>query len=286
MIPAPAWTPTNDEYHADHSRWSPSMLKLFAEDPYTAFRRYILGEPNDEPPSVPMVIGSAVNTLLLESGLAAEIYVVEVDGRGAKAYKEARATYPERLVMTRKEFITAQGVAGAILDPRTRSAEVARALLCGPGGYSEWAHHWVDSFGVRRKCKIDRLAVVNGAPCVIELKTTSDPDPAEFRWHADRMNYDLQAASNLEGVTEAMGEAATATPPGFIFVVVGSEDPFSCAVLRAGASLITSGQTKLDTRLADLARALPDTTGALWAHAWERLDDNIIPTLEAPRKGQ
>lgn len=137
-LPEPLWTPSNFEYHQTLGRWSSSRLKTFRRDPYLAFS----GLRAVESPSEALVIGSAINALVLDPS-GAEIYVAQVETRRSKSYREALTAWGhDRLVVTSKENRLARAGAASILEPQTPAAELARSLLANPDGYNEWAHRW------------------------------------------------------------------------------------------------------------------------------------------------
>lgn len=137
-LPEPTWRPSNHEYHEAVGRWSSSRLKMFRRDPYLAYS----GLREAESPSEAMVIGSAINALVLEPS-GSEIYVAQVETRRSESYREAlRAWGNDRLVVTAKENRLARAGAASILEPQTPAAELARSLLANPDGYNEWAHRW------------------------------------------------------------------------------------------------------------------------------------------------
>lgn len=138
ILPEPAWTPSNFEYHQSIGRWSSSRLKKFRRDPFLAFSD--LRSP--ESPSEALVIGSAINAYVLDPD-GDGIYEAQVESRTPPSYGEAvRAWGHDRLVVTRKENRLARAGAASILEPQTPAAELARSLLANPDGFNEWAHQW------------------------------------------------------------------------------------------------------------------------------------------------
>lgn len=279
MIPEPEWSPSLREYHATRERWSPSMLKVFRESPREAFLRFVAAPERPDGGndwSQSRRIGAAVNALVLDPDVARSlIHTVEAKRRGAAAVGDAQRAFPDRLVLTRPETDLASGVADAILEPGTRAAEVANAILTAPGGYSEWAYRWEDAeTGVRCKLMVDRLAEVYGRPTIGELKTSRNPSPREFRRDARRFGYGLQAAHNVAGVEDALGEK-----PQFFWVVVRNAPPFEVAVWRS-SRLLLEGRDDRREALRRLARCTDDEEdGRLWRQPWELLEDDEIPEI-------
>lgn len=273
IIPPPTWRPSNGEYH-EHPSWSPSRLKVFRESPEKARRLYVTGEMEKPDASRAMAIGSLVGIFLLEPHLADSIYVHEHKTRSEKLrlFQEER---PELFVVTSEEMSTAKAVAKAILEPRTRAARAALALLREIPGYSEYAHCWEDEYGVPRKSKVDRLAALGLLGAVIEVKTARNPEPEAFARQADQLDYDLQAASNIEGATKVLGEE-----PVLIWVVVGNEEPYDVAPPQIiSPEFLELGRRKLRSTLERLGRCLRGECP--WEAEWQELGETF-PMLKPP----
>jgi len=276
VIPAPSWTPTNPAYHADRSHWSSSMLKTFRESPALAQGIYITGDFSGPETSHSMIIGSLVNVLLLEpERWDIDVWVVDVDGRNAKTFKQAVATFPERLVVTRKEAEEATFVAQAIKEPRTKMAEVGQALLMGGIGYAEYAHRWIDPTGVPCKSKVDRAIVLSSRATIVEMKTSRDPRPRQFEKQFNDMEYYLQGAFNRRGGRFAFGE-----DPTLIVAAIGNIQPYSVYVYEVDPEYLIDAADEIEANLEELAHRL---SGELpWCTADEMLSDDRLPVLRQP----
>lgn len=274
MIPVPIWTPTNATYHAE-PRWSSSKLKTFRASPAEAHGRYVARTLPAPDTSTAMVVGSIVNALLLEPERAVSyIYVCGAKTRTAKEYRDSVRDRPHQLVVTADEWEEGDGVAGALLAGRTEAARVARRLLTGGDGFSEYAHKWDDATGVPCKTMVDRLRMVGGWPAVVELKTTEDPDPARFKDHFIKMGYDAQAAFNSRGLTELLGAA-----PRYYVVAARSRAPYEVAFQQIPVETLARGAEIVEADLRKLAACL---AGGPWESPWETLIDGEIPFLPLP----
>lgn len=278
MIPEPLWTPTGRQYHADLDRWSSSMIKTFRDSPVVAWQRYVARSHEPPPPTGPMEIGSAVNTLLLRPEQAATpegIVRVDVGSRNTKKWREAKEQFPQAVVMTDPEYQTARLVADAIQNPQTRAAEVGAALLSS--GYAEYAHRWDDSAGVRCRLMIDTLTTVGGEPTIVELKSARDPEPVAFGRQAFNLGYHCQGAFYQRGIATALEGVL----PNLIYVVVRNEPPFEVAVYQASVEYITLGERQIAEDLKRLAVLLEQPPEERWCQEWESVE-GALPTLEPP----
>jgi hypothetical protein len=261
------------------------MLATFRESPGLAYRRYVTKTEPDPRPSPSMVIGSAVNHLVLDPASApAGFYVVQVRTRDAKAYRDAEQAYPERLILTLPEHELAMRAADSILEPLTSAAEVAHALLTAPGGISEWAYQWDDASGVPCKLMVDRLLPLSGRPTIGELKTARDPGLLVQRYGETRpaswlynLGYDQQAAFNRRGVRHALGSTVE---PDFYFVAVRNSSPYDVHVAKAGETFLSRAEAKTGETLARLAECLASPGPAGWISREEGLPGGVVPVLE------
>lgn len=249
------------------------MFAVYRESPGLAHGRFVAGLWPTPEPSWEMILGSAVNAALL--GLWEEtVYAVPVETRGCKSYREAVRGRPDRLVLTASEAQLAMEVAAAVREPRTRSAEVARALLVESEGHSEWARRWRDPVaGLPCKQMVDRVAMVAGRPAVIELKTTGDPSPRGFARSIRSFGYGWQAAFNIRGVEMGIGER-----PDFYFVAVRSSPPHEVAVYMPEGGEVARKIAEVEHDIAEVASAV-NASGA-WSAGWEQLLDGQLPRVE------
>lgn len=252
------------------------MISLFRASPRLAWERYVAGLPRESPeyltPS--LVLGSAVNQLILEPE-SSGIYVAEAGSRNSKAYRDAVLAWPDRLVLTQPEYTEAANISAAIREPRTNKARLARSLLLTEGGYSEYAHRWSDPTGVRCKCMVDRLVEIWGKPTILEMKTTNSPDPKGFGRSFLKFNYHRQAACNLRGIGNLIGEE-----PAIYIIVVGNEPPYEVDVRPISETLLTEGKRLIQEDLERLAVCIEDRSGESWQQPWEQ-EEELTP-IEPP----
>lgn len=93
-------------------------------------------------------------------------------------------------------------------------------MKAGPRNAEVSCFVWDDTFGVRRKCRIDYLT----PELVIDLKTTTDASPDGFAKAVGNYGYDLQAAYYLD-ILRLLGEPRT-----FVNIAVESSPPHAVGV--------------------------------------------------------
>lgn len=275
-IPEPTWNPRNAEYHALRSRWSSSMLKTFRASPQLARARYVDQTMEAEPPSAAMVKGSLVNCVLLKPEDFDDDFVrCDTKSRNSKAYRELVETNPDRHVVPYTWVEEAESLVNAFLADESKSARVARKLLLDEDGYSEYFHQWDDPIGeVPCKMMLDKLGIAAGRPTYTELKTTALIDPGDFQRHAHNMEYQCQAAMNLRGCYDLLGEM-----PQMIYVVVGSEPPHEVMVYTPSEEYLMLGAQRVEEDLRQLGRRL--SGDAPWLRDEQAIPGNI-PVLSPP----
>jgi hypothetical protein len=249
---------------------------MFRESPALAYKRFVSGELPPDPPSKSMILGSLANYLLLLPDRLHEVRVVDVQARNAKTFKDEFALHEDQMVVTLPEWEAAEAIAGAVLRPESEGAEVAHDLLLGGDGHPEFAHQWDDDSGVPLKCMIDRLRLINGLPCLLELKTTKDPEPDAFRRDFENYDYHVQAAHNRRGIRHVLGGAI----PPVIVVVVRNEEPYEVAMPHQVSEwLLTEGDKQLARDLASLSKKLRGEEP--WCAEWQKAPiSGQLPVLE------
>lgn len=279
-FPAPAWRPTNAEYHRDRSRWSSSMLEEFHDSPAVAQGLYVAQDLEEPEPNESMILGSAVNLLVVEPERAEDSLCIatQAQSRRGGAYKRAVERYPDRLVLTAPAGERAQAMARSILHPRTRQAETAKALLTAEG-YPEWAFKWDDPTGVPCKLKVDRVLNVWGVPTKVALKTTRDPRPESF--HRDFLNfgYARRLAFNRRGLRVALGDDL---PVDIKVVAVRNREPYDVWVYNLSENWFSIAEPEVEADLKLLAEYLARGDDANWCDPRENAEDSL-PVLEPPR---
>jgi PDDEXK-like domain of unknown function (DUF3799) len=270
-IPPPAWTPTATEYHGDRESWSSTGIRLVLDSPGLALA-WMQGRDRGKKETRPMRLGSAVGAMV-QGQFEQVCAVADVGARTAKEYQKVLEANPDKLVLTRPEAELVDRIAQEVFHPQTKSAKLARALLMGYPGYSEYAHRWAED-GVQCRCMVDRLVLIQGEPWIVEIKTTSEPAPDRFAWKIRDMGYATQAAFNVRGIARALG-----VRPRFVWVVIGTQEPHEILVRQISEERLEQGELLVEQGL-DRIRELSGTPDrAAWAQPWETAYSGEIPTI-------
>lgn len=257
-----------EEYHADRSRLSKSMISDFADCPARFKHRYIDDNPREETDS--LRVGKAIHTLALEPELwAAEYVVLDVDKR-TKAGKEewAEAEASGKTILRQKQYEDIEGMANAL----TRNP-LALALLKSPG-YVEATIHW-DHEGIPAKCRPDFL---RNDGLIIDLKTCRSAKPSLFHRDAENYHYALSVALTCSGYESLHGKPAD----NYVFLCVETEAPYIIECYESMAPMDeVSGLTYLEYGRYHLEALLNRYRECLAANHWPTYSGKIEP-MKAP----
>lgn len=256
------WRPTAEEYHADRTHWSSSMFSTFLDSPADAKARYVDGIPGPEP-TASMRMGTALNDLLLFHG-------------GIWTYGSSTSG------LSRGETLAVRAMLIAIMEPKTPAARFARELLVELPGDPEVAHRWVGPEGLPLKSMRDRVLTGSGAPFLVELKTTRDPQREGFRRSFSTFGYHRQMAHNREA-TAAQFQCSV-EDVGFAIVAVRNEYPFDVVVWDLEQQWLDVGRRE-NTRLRQQVKACLDGARP-WCSDDELMegvsDEVTVPVLDCP----
>jgi len=232
-----------EEYHADPG-CSASRLKQLKRS--AAHMRYAMDNPQEPTPA--MVIGSATHSAILEPVLFAKEWgrLPEGDGR-SKAVKEAKA---ELIVQFGADHVLKPDVYDNILAMRDSVLGNALALDLLDGADTETSHYWREdspsnSRGVKCKARIDALPREDSPwnDCVVDIKTTANAHPDEFRRSVFNFSYHLQARHYL----------SAAERDRFIFIVVERDAPHCVAIYELDEAALELGSQVRDFLLGQWA---------------------------------
>jgi len=225
------------DYHAAPGA-SASRLKELKRS--AAHMKYAMDHPQE--PTQAMIIGSATHSAILEPDLFVKEWgrIPEGDGR-SKAVKEAKA-----------ELITQFG-AGQILKPDVydnilamRDSVLGNALALDllDGADTETSHYWTE-IGVDCKARIDALPREDSmwSDCVVDIKTTANGSPEEFRRSVYNFSYHLQAQHYLSATERQR----------FIFIVVERDAPHCVALYELDDDALKLGYEDRDFLLGQWA---------------------------------
>lgn len=192
---------TNDEYHADRTAISRSMISDFIANPIEYRDKYVLRTVPHESSEV-LDFGNLFHTLLLSpQELVQFVEVPEWALNGSKK-KSGRAFGSFARQHPGKTLVTGAEVALA-----TRMAEVTK--LAGRdhlahSGYSELSIYWECPYtGLKKKTKPDWFYSIEDGIVVVDYKSTESHE--RFGSHFRRFRYWLQHPHYCEGVHALTG---------------------------------------------------------------------------------
>jgi exodeoxyribonuclease VIII len=145
----------------------------------------------------------------------------------------------------------------------------AAALLLGMAGEAETTHMWTEpTTGLQCKCRPDWISEDGGI--VVDLKTTEDASPREFRRSIAKWRYHVQAGWYMAGIEAAYGKR----PSGFIFIAVEKKPPFAVGVYAADEQMIERGY---ETAMRDLQTLAECKASGRWPAYSDRIEPISLP---------
>ena len=225
-----------DQYHSDDGHISASRLKLMLKSPLH-FRYPVKSEP-----STAFDIGHAVHTLLLEPHLYDdEYFIYDPMKRPVPESNFAKKENKEWLAKIKKEnegkiFLSTQEeeqcktmVERVLEDPQ------AVELLSGPG-WNEASIHWMDwKRKVKLKTRPDRI---RANMVLVDVKTAQDASPAGFERAMGNFRYDIQAATQIDGVEAYFKKKV----PYYFYIVIEKTPPYAHGIYLLRPEVIWSGR--------------------------------------------
>ena len=273
MKPATTYE-TNEQYHADTSCVSASMLKALNESPRIYEGKYITNEISREP-SAAMQLGSAVHCLALEPETFDDQYQVcpeDCSDKRTKKYKDWAKTADDT-----KEILKHQQVVDAHRCVTSLKANKIIGLVLGSDGLIEQSERWTcEQTGIRCKMRLDKICVEQQV--IMDLKKTSSLTEREFASQVVKFGYYIQAAHYLEGARVTFGGDNWR----FVFGVVEESAPFRSRAFELEQPALEMGRDDRERLLVDYARRMESGD-------WSEPNERDLLTLELPhwfyRKG-
>jgi len=189
---------------------SASQLKAYDKGAYYFWKQSPYN-PNKEPEkdSDAMMFGKLCHCLLLEPAEFEKSFAVVDFGatRRTKKYEEAKATMPDKVIVSPSELEHAKKMIACIGEHK-----LASAIL--NGATAEMPSVWKDeTTGLYCKAKIDAIKRTKNGLVVIDYKTAKSIP--ELLHQAQKSQYILQANFYCEAVKEKYGEY----PCEFVFII-------------------------------------------------------------------
>lgn len=217
---------TNQDYHADLSAQSSSMLKALLKDPAQYYVDYILGQRVEQEKAY-FTEGSFIHSLILEPETIAARYAIYpgMVKRG-KAFEEFKALNAGKEILSAAQVLRCEKLAKAF-----------RALPVALGMLSDClVEHTLygEIMGVKVKMRADAINIAKGY--ISDVKSTSSPSSVDFfKNDIKDYSYDLSAAFYCEIARQNYG-----TPFDFYWKVLSKADE-GCEVYKASAQTLATG---------------------------------------------
>lgn len=212
-----------EDYHA-HPGVGSTTLKTLAKHPPAVYRHHM-----DHPEhKAAYDIGTAAHSLILEDDTSGLSIVNADDWRSKAAREEREAAYTEGTVpLLAKEFAVVEAMCDAVMA----HPHASRLLT----GHVAERSYFAEIGGAEAKCRAD--AVHEGIGAVVDLKTTTDADPAEFGRTAYGFGYHQQVAWYQDVI-----QAVTGFAPAFYFVLVEKTAPYLVSVVELTPEFVDYGR--------------------------------------------
>lgn len=191
-----------------------------------------------------MRAGSATHAAIFEPSVFKSDYVVYPKVRRSKEWDAFREDHAHQTILT-----TAQRDAAVAMAASVRRHPAAAPLL--HRGKREELVEWTDArTGRACKARVDWLG-----DCLIDLKTTADPEPHAFARTAVKLDYPLQMAFYSDGVAAVTGK----TRPVKI-IAVQSKPPHDLVVYDIPDEVLDEGRDRYRQIMAILERCEESNT--------------------------
>jgi|10_taG_2_1085330.scaffolds.fasta_scaffold29088_3 exodeoxyribonuclease VIII len=246
-----------EDYHATPGA-SASRLSKLARSP--AHLKHSLDFPDE--PTKAMIIGSATHSAILEPHLFTQEWARLPDGHGSsKIVKEAKAELAEKFepnnILKGSDYDTIIAMRDSVLDNNLACdllfASEHNELYDTVVARTEVSARWVDEKSwVPCKARIDAVPCTESiwSDCIIDIKTTANCSPEEFRRSCFNFGYYRQAAHYLSSLNHLSEEGELGSRDRFIFICVEKSPPHCVATYELDPDALALGRQELDGLLA------------------------------------
>lgn len=198
-----------------------------------------IGEPQEEGEKEDaLFIGTAVHAAILEPEKFKARYINSgCPNKTKKEFRDCKSANPDKIVLSSKEYAICEGTLNSISQ-----TSAARKLL-ELESFNEIVGIWDDpTTGLRCKLRADRYVVLNGEPCIIDVKTTIDASHEGFASSIMKFDYHMQAAFYLDGLSILNPDLGKHRK--FIVIAVEKVPPYAVAVHEFDEGIIRDGRIK------------------------------------------
>lgn len=269
------WLVTREQYHADHSRVSKSMLEVFRRSRKEYRARFIDRTMPDPPETPAQRFGSLFHLAMLEPDrYAAEVCIVPEFAPDGSKWDRRKKDHAKAWALWMADNKGKQIIddleddkIGRMVQEVYASAK-ARPYLEAPGKV-EHPVRWLEPI-TGLECKSLRDKIIPGC-AIVDIKTCADAAPEAFSRTAARLGYHRQAGYYRWGHEVIAGEHLP-----FLFICVSIKPPHEVAVyeLREDAMELGNGQCM---------ESLLQLSACMKSKQWEMSHERNITTIALPR---
>ena len=253
----------DEEYHADTTRLSNSMLSVLKRSPQEFYGRYVTKTTPHPESTEAMALGHVVHCLALEPMEYRERFAVKPEGIdrrttvGKAAWAALLAESFGKTIITQDDANTASQCVRRLVRHNEVGGLFART------GIVEQRINFVCN-EVEMRCKPD--LVLPDLKLIIDVKTTSDASPTGFSKSIAAFGYARQAALYRDAVAIEHGIDCR-----FLFAVVCTKAPYEVACYELTDDAMRSGQQEASALVLEFKQRC-DTNN--WLPVWS---SGIVP---------
>ncbi len=179
-----------------------------------------------------MAKGSMIHTLVLEPEQFDVRYCINDQSRNSNAFKALAALEADagRTVVKSKDVAEARLVADSVLSNPDAMRLLANAKF-------EQTLTW-NMEGFDCKGRADALRVTGTKPILVDLKTTTDPQP----WHFGKQVYDMRYHAQMAFYAAGMMAVYGIDYPDVYIIAVGNTEPYECVVYKLPLEVMDAGE--------------------------------------------
>lgn len=267
---AEVYEATNEEYHADFTRISNSMRKVFCDSRRLYEGRFITNTVPQRTATAALDIGTISHAAILEPHIVERVCVpIPPDVLNAQGHRKGKpwtdfeaSLQPNQIAATPGDIRLALALRDACMkNPATRK-------WLDMDGPTEQSIRWSDlATGLPLRCRPDKRTT----RCIIDVKTCRNSSPVEFSKSCAQFAYAEQAAFYQQGVAALLGGEILPV----VFIAVSKEPPY---VARA---------YELDEKAMEYARervfkSLEDLAYCSGANDWREPNEEEVMELSLP----
>jgi hypothetical protein len=233
---------SNEEYHADRTYVSSSVLKLLEKDVRSYYKQYVLGEEKLFGNQGAMDLGSYIHALILEPHLVdVEFAVFDGAMRRGKAWDAfLEDTDPAKTIITKSQAVLANDLVEEFYATSVKIGDEEVPISSFFEGGKAEESLFVELDGVKVKVRFDYRKQSGEAHSINDIKTTAAPisSAKDAEKICASFGYDVSAALYCDAVMKATGNKHD-----FYFCFLSKKDG-GTTIFKASEQMLESGRVK------------------------------------------